>query len=397
MGGNTTKESSKTVENRDPWGPAQPYLLTGLDQASQIYGKSLTRNDPGYTGDFVAQPNRMQTDGAAGLMNLGYTELPKSAADSLATGADLTGKGTLGVTDAMSGLAQFGNSNFTGQNISAAGQYANNPYMDQMVQAATRDATRTFGESVMPGIGMNAAATGNINSTRTGVAEGIAQRGLQDTIADTSAQMRGSAWTQGLAASQADQASRLQALNSYGALGNSLLGAGASQYQIGWDGMSKAGDIFNLGNALTTANNQAPLDNGMAAADYRDKQPWSQLMNYYQIASNAAGQGGVTTTTGNKTTTQQASPLTMVGSLMGAFGNLAKCDVRTKNILGRVGALDNGVPLYVFTYLDDAHAQVHFGPIAQELESALPEAVVEVGGIKHVDTSVLLSSLREAA
>jgi hypothetical protein len=63
----------------------------------------------------------------------------------------------------------------------------------------------------MRGIDQNAAMTGNMNSTRAGVAAGIAQRGLADKAADVSSTMRGNAWQAGLQASQADQAILLQA------------------------------------------------------------------------------------------------------------------------------------------------------------------------------------------
>lgn len=64
------------------------------------------------------------------------------------------------------------------------------PGLAEMVDAATRPAQRQFSEQTMPQIRRNAVQSGNIGGSRQGVAEGIAARGLQDTIADTSVQVQ---------------------------------------------------------------------------------------------------------------------------------------------------------------------------------------------------------------
>lgn len=67
--------------------------------------------------------------------------------------------------------------------------YATGGSSQGLVDSAMRDSTRRLNEQTMPGIGMNASATGNTNSSRAGVAEAIAQRAYDDRRADVTAQI----------------------------------------------------------------------------------------------------------------------------------------------------------------------------------------------------------------
>lgn len=59
-----------------------------------------------------------------------------------------------------------------------------------LVDAAMRDDYRTLTEQTMPGINMAASASGNINSSRAGVADAVAQRGFNDRKADMTASIQ---------------------------------------------------------------------------------------------------------------------------------------------------------------------------------------------------------------
>tara|TARA_Y100000289_G_scaffold66058_1_gene81290 strand:+ start:769 stop:1821 length:1053 start_codon:yes stop_codon:yes gene_type:complete len=67
--------------------------------------------------------------------------------------------------------------------------YATGGSSQGLVDSAMRDSTRRLNERTLPGIGMNASATGNTNSSRAGVAEAIAQRAYDDRRADVTAQI----------------------------------------------------------------------------------------------------------------------------------------------------------------------------------------------------------------
>lgn len=391
MGGQKTE--TQTVENRDPWGPSQPFLLSGLNEAQSIYDKQKAANDPGYTGNFVAQPTDLQTGGANSLMQFAGGVGADSAYKAFQAGDVMTNLGAQATSGSIGALNAFANRNATGQNIAAASQYANNPFMDSMVTAATRDATRNFNEVTTPGINMNAAAGGNLNSTRTGVAAGIAQRGLQDTIADTSAQLRGAAYQQGISASQQDAAAAAAALGQAGQLGAGLTNAGIGSVNAGSNVAMNNANMFNIGNTLATANNQAPIDNALAKLDYQNTQPWTNLNNYAGVAMGTGQMGG--TSVSNSTQKTNPGMMGILGGGLGILGSFMKCDINTKDVIAKVGVLTTGEPIYLFTYKDDLNRIPHFGPMAQDIEATKPDAVVEIDGIKHIHIPSLVTALEE--
>ena len=58
-------------------------------------------------------------------------------------------------------------------------------------------------------------------------------------------------------------------------------------------------------------------------------------------------------------------------------------DMRVKQNIRQVGALENGLPVYAFQYVWGGPTII--GLMAQDVEQVNPDAVVEIGGIKHVN------------
>jgi len=82
---------------------------------------------------------------------------------------------------------------------------------------------------------------------------------------------------------------------------------------------------------------------------------------------------------------QQAGLYGALGSLGGAgLYGLARSDRRIKTGIRQIGELENGLPLYRFRFID-APTVEHVGLMAQDVELVMPEAVVTIGGIKHVN------------
>ncbi|WP_427351162.1 tail fiber domain-containing protein [Erwinia amylovora] len=82
---------------------------------------------------------------------------------------------------------------------------------------------------------------------------------------------------------------------------------------------------------------------------------------------------------------------------LGAAGIMAS-DRRVKKDINKVGETDGGQNIYSFRYKSGGPMQL--GLMAQEVEKDDPGAVVEIGGIKHVNYPRALSlgsSLRKAA
>lgn len=79
---------------------------------------------------------------------------------------------------------------------------------------------------------------------------------------------------------------------------------------------------------------------------------------------------------------------TQMGGLFGMLGTGAQAammasDIRVKEDISRVGTLDNGLPVYMYRYKSGGPMQI--GVMAQDVEKLNPAAVVEIGGVKHVD------------
>lgn len=80
--------------------------------------------------------------------------------------------------------------------------------------------------------------------------------------------------------------------------------------------------------------------------------------------------------------------------MMGAFGQIGAAmmpsgglsflsDIRAKTDIQKVGALDNGLPVYLYRY--KSGGPFHIGVMAQEVEQTKPHAVHESEGIKFVN------------
>lgn len=77
-----------------------------------------------------------------------------------------------------------------------------------------------------------------------------------------------------------------------------------------------------------------------------------------------------------------------LGGLFGLAGSLGSAaitasDRRVKDDIRVIGKLDNGLPVYSFRYKSGGPVQI--GLMAQDVQEVNPAAVVDVGGVLHVD------------
>jgi hypothetical protein len=77
--------------------------------------------------------------------------------------------------------------------------------------------------------------------------------------------------------------------------------------------------------------------------------------------------------------------LMQMGTTLGAAALMS--DRRVKEDITQVGTLDNGLPVYTFKY--KGGDTIHMGVMAQDVEQVNPDAVLEIGGIKHVNYGAL--------
>lgn len=322
MGGLFSGSQKTKSESTTDTGPSkfqQPYLQTAFDGAQADYNAS--KGSSWYTGNLHAgMTDQAKSDLAATrdyAMNTGL-----GTANQLAgVGSSLVGNFDKAGSTLDSYLA-LANGDATAANIAAAGKYADNPYLDAQIDAVNRDVGRTLNEETLPGIDRQASGTGNINSSRAGVAAGIAQRGAADRMADNAATLRSQAYQNGLTLAQQDRSSQLSSLGtaasayaSLGGQGVSALGTGA---QIGTNALSTINDA----NAIEQADRQGQADADYASWYGNDTRESDLLSRYYNIiGANSWGQYG----TEKGTQTTKSSPglasLAMGGlSLAGGLG-----------------------------------------------------------------------------
>lgn len=382
MGSLFKPSQQKTTSTSTPWGPQGDALQHGFDSLGGALDQQL--NTPYYQGDMYAGMDPLTSQGVNA--NAGY-----------ATGAGAQAAGAVGSTSqgllpsgasgmgAYDKLLSMGSTDPTQGNITSAGQYADNPYMSGMIDAASRDVTRNLFENQLPGLNQAATGSGNINSSRAGVAQGIMERGAADQIGDIASQMRGNAYSQGLSlAEQGRQA-------NMGAVGAAGQGYG-DIYDLGLKGSALGQDMtFNNNNALITGGQLNQQDaQGQMNADYQqwlgnDQRDMSALGNYFNMVNGVPSFG---TTTGS---TPGASPFQNIAgaatSALGAY--MMFSDKRLKTDVKQVGIAPNGLTVHSWRYRQDRGLDLplgtHTGFMADEVAEKYPEAVSVEHGYLKVD------------
>lgn len=290
---------------------AKPFYQQGLGGISGLADR--VGNDPAYGGQRVADLNPFQT----------------TAANTLGTFANNTagyaqnfmnqGLGNLGSSGNVGGNYQdiYNRSSMdpTQSILASANQYANNPYVDGLIDSSTRDVARQFSEQTMPGLNRAFAGSGNTNSTRAGVEAGIAQRGAGDRMADISSGIRSQFFGQGLSMGQNQYNQNLQ--NMMGA-NQGLMSAGQFGAGLLNNGQQYAQNNFGMGQlagGMYQGQNQAQLD---ASKSY-----WNEsLQNPLSVYSALLGGAAQTKTTGAAGTVTQPSIMSQAGSFIGALGKV---------------------------------------------------------------------------
>lgn len=318
FGGSTKTKTSETA-NTGPSQFQQPYLQTAFDGAQSNY--TAQTGTPWYTGELYAG---LSDQGKADLQ----TTRDYATSQGLGTANQLSSLGTslLGNYDkanaAIDNYTSLANGDATASNIAAAGQYANNPYLASQIDAANRDVTRELNEQTLPGIDRQASGTGNINSSRAGVAAGIAQRGAEDRMADTAATMRGNAYSQGLSLAQQDRSTQLSALGNIIGDYASMAGQGASALSAGAQVGTNALNTLNSADATEQADRQGQDSAAYQAWDGNDTRASDILSRYYSIiGANPWGSSSTSSGTSSTSSSMGLGSLALGGlSLAGGLG-----------------------------------------------------------------------------
>jgi hypothetical protein len=317
-----SKQTTNTSQQTSPWAPQAAALTSAFSDAQGAYQKAQQAQAP---TDFTAGLTPEQISTFQRMVGFGNdNSIPGSEA---ATGGALTGAGTNGVTGALSGLSAFNPSATNNPNalVDAASKYVAGQDIPSQVRNAMQTATETARDVTLPQIEQNAATSGNTNSSRTGIAQGLVQRGLAEQAANLSGTLSSNAFANGLnlANSQANSNNTLGlgALSSAGSLGNTASATGlAGQAQSISDYIKQLSTAATGGTGLQSGN-QADLTNELQQYQSGVNSPFGPLSNLMQIigSQNWGSQG-----TGTSTTTSTPSAWSVIGGLLGAAGSLTK-------------------------------------------------------------------------
>lgn len=308
-GSSTTK--STTTSDTGPSSFQAPYLTDVFNNAQSIYNSQA--GTPYYQGETYAGMSDEAKQALTNLKDYASTTGMTNATNMSAIGANASQNATA-AGSALGNLTSMATADPTQSNIASASAYANNPYMDSMVDAASRDVTRNLSENTLPSIDRAASATGNINSSRAGIASGIAQRGAADSIADISANLRGQAYSQGLSQASSDRNSSMSALGTAAGSYNSLANTGLSALSQGNSTALGNYDAINTANSAEQADRQGQDTANLTAWQNQDSRASDLLSRYNDIVGSSQwGSSGT-----SSSTSKQTSSASLLSQLMGA-------------------------------------------------------------------------------
>jgi hypothetical protein len=314
MGGG---KSSTTTVNNTPWGPQSAHLAGIMTEAGRLY--STESQMPGYQGPFTAAMNDTEKQ-SLGLMRRAADASGNFADTTTAQAGRLSGsydqaqtitQGLASGDPIAQELARRAMEDPTQGILTNAAQYADNPYVDGMIDSVGRDVSRNLRENDLISLNLGAAGAGNMNSSRAGAAEGVLMRGAQDRLADVSMGVRGAAWDRGLAmaadqreamfrnglaASGQDTNTRALAQGQFMGLG----AAGTSLQAMGVENRANQAAMMGQVGAAERGEAQRAIDENIRRYDYDQNRPWESLSRYYGIVGDKSW-GGQTTQTAPKT------------------------------------------------------------------------------------------------
>lgn len=236
-GGNTT-----TVQKADPWEGQQPYLKDIYAQTGGLYGSGMGYTP--YSGPRVAGLSDIQRQG----METGYQNILSGNTPAQAAGGML-------------------NKTLQGDYLGGA-----NPYLDQVFATSAQNVTDQFNRNILPSIKTAGVQSGMYDSSRQGIAEGLAAGEAQKNLAQLSANIYAPAY-------ESERGRQIQAATLAPSLSN-------------WD----AQQLMGLG-GIEQDMMQRELDAMQQYWNEYQQAPWSRLGSYTTNVMGMGTPGGTTSTT----------------------------------------------------------------------------------------------------
>lgn len=291
-----------------PWSAAQPYISSEFQPAQDALNKALGMGT--YSGERVAPLNPYQTQAADQTTSWANNYGQSTANQFYNTGMGMTGAGSAYGNNAQTLLNTAQNANPTPSFLATASQYANNPYVNQMIDAANLATSRDLNETQLPSLAVSAAANGNNDSTRTGVAQAILESQAQQNMLANASNIMGQMFNTGLNMAQTQyNTQQTQALDANQQLGNA--------FQLGntalLNGQQANGNNFDQLNAAGSLyQNQQQNQDQAAYQQFQEQQttPLNLIGQYMNVINGKWGGPAVSS----------VGPSVLGGALQGAVG-----------------------------------------------------------------------------
>ena len=258
---------SSSTEKADPWVKQAPYLEFGFDQAGKIY----QGGGPDYYGASTVAP---------------------MSGNTMAANTMLANRGLMG-SDVNRNAQSLANNTMQG------GFLGSNPHLSAMSDAAGRQMSRQFQNTVTPGINSTFGGAGRTGSQAHLQAMSDSQSQLGTALGDMNANLYGNNYE-----SERDRMLQTQGMAP---------GLAATDYQ----------DINAVAQAGQQVDNQAQnlLNDQVSRFDHYQNRPNQQLQNYIAaINGNYGGTATSTTSGGSNSKAQNALGGAMMGAPFGPLG-----------------------------------------------------------------------------
>ena len=248
-GANQSRKSQDkaTAASQQGFNQYKPYVDANLAGSQSALDGVIGQG--AYTGQTYAGPNDFQT-GTANTMGT-YGANMMNAGNNMMGDNSGFGANSRGLYDQFQGMGEDARADRLG----IANSYAANN-SGALVDSAMRDDRRNLQENTLTGIDLAASGSGNMNSSRAGVAEAVANRGYDDRRADVTMGIQDRLIDRSLDSQARQFADQGNALNQAGVANQGISDA----YKTGMNTMGEGANFgMNAGNSLQ-GYNQAGLD-----------------------------------------------------------------------------------------------------------------------------------------
>lgn len=246
------------------------------------------------------------------------------------------------------------------------------PFIDEVVDKSMGALDKSRVQALM-GNADKARAAKAFGGDRAAIVDAVTNSETAEKAGLLSAQLRSQAFNNASSLMQNDLSNFGQA-----AAGNIATGDAFNRQR-----MSDVTGLLGIGQQQQ-AQQQAELDDVKGRFDEANNYDLERLN--ILLSSLGMSPYGRTETTKATTSGGGFDPAQFGLGLLSVFAGMAPSDERVKDITARIGEKE-GIPIYEYTYKGSDRKMR--GPMAQDIEEVLPEAVVEVGGVKMVDREVL--------